>query len=797
MSTPRRTSSLYFRNKVKHEDNPSVSLLVPGTSANRPVSASSKQNGSHSFAPLSRRTSMSANLINELTNNIRYRKQKAKLEDRKSRSVEFLEIIPPNKFHDQKDADKISTATKRKSLSLDFKKALASFRDNTDPEEVLRTLQSNKDEPLSRSVGPGPFPRTEDNLYCDGVQLRPPRTDGLRQSQTIGCDPRRFCNFDIKGCVKIQFSDGKEVKLKKSEYIQFAKNSISKCDNTRCEVLKPGVVLKGIKLINKKEVELRDTNNQTCLLLFDSSKDAKQFLESEKVSYFIDTEKSTITKTLLKLLGKRSSREVLEKKGIYQNEPIFGNTLRNIYSTEHVVPKFIVKTMELIERPDNITSLGLYRTSGNLATIQKIRLEVDKGNLDILEHYTKDPDVLTGSLKLFFRELKEPLLSCRTCDNLLGFIKTDMNYGKKDRDNIRTILTHIPEANSETLITLIRHLIKVVEFKEQNKMDAYNLAVCWGPTIIFATDTVVATKDIVTQSSEATQLFDALLNFYINNPEELELRKKKHDFDTNRNMIHRQDSKDSIQSSDSGHSSKNKSSSNVSLDSIDEVLRKTVELIETHLNSEGLYKKNGSPEKVNKIIKKMLKKKLGDLDKYKNDVYELTDALKKYLREGCDSLVTKETVEYVNKLCDNTQWLEHNTRQRVITVVSEIPKKDLLFLIRHITKLVKYESSHRVPRSEMLFIWSDVLNDQSRIIDSEPKMTNFLKIVIDVFDETKPDLIAPTKGMNNGLLKDLKNLQREKDRISKYDNVPDETDYHNREETIQEEKTDEIEHTKL
>ncbi|XP_072394007.1 uncharacterized protein [Diabrotica undecimpunctata] len=796
MSTPRRTSSLYFRNKVKHEDNSSISLLVPGTAANRPVSANSKpKNGSDSFAPLSRRTSMSVNLINELTNNSHYRKQKAKLENRKSRSVEFLEITSPNKFHNQKSAD-ISTATKRKSLSLDFKKALASFRDNTDPEEVLRTLQSNKDEPLSRSVGP--FPRTDDSLYCEGVQLRPPRADGLRQSQTIGCDPRRFQNFDIKGCVKIQFSDGKEVKLKKNEYIQFAKNSISKCDNTRCEVLKPGVVLKGIKLINKKEVELRDTNNQTCLLLFDSSKDAKLFLESEKVSYFIDTEKSTITKTLLKLLGKRSSREVLEKKGIYQNEPIFGNTLRNIYSTEHGVPKFILKTMELIERPDNITSLGLYRTSGNLATIQKIRLEVDKGNLDILEHYTKDPDVLTGSLKLFFRELKEPLLSCKTCDNLLGFIKTDMNYGKKDRDNIRTILTHIPEANSETLITLIRHLIKVVEFKEQNKMDAYNLAVCWGPTIIFATDTAVATKDIVTQSSEATQLFDALLNFYINNPEELELRKRKHDvFDTNRNMIHRQDSKDSIQSSDSGHSSKNKSSSNVSLDSIDEVLRKTIELIENHLNTEGIYKKNGSPEKVNKIIKKMLKKKLGDLDKYKNDVYELTDALKKYLREGCDSLVTKETVEYVNKLCDNTQWLEHNTRQRVITVVSEIPKKDLLFLVRHITKLVKYESSHKVPRSEILLIWSDVLNDQLRIIDSEPKMTNFLKIIIDVFDETKPDLVAPAKGMNNGLLKDLKNLQREKDRISKYDNVPDETDYHNREETIHEEKTDEIEHTKL
>ncbi|CAG9854322.1 unnamed protein product [Phyllotreta striolata] len=671
-----------------------------------------------------------------------------------------------------------------------------------DPREVLRTLQANKDEPLTKTVGP--FPKIDDHFINEDVQIRPHRYDSkLKQSKTIDGDPRRYFRnheFEIKGCTKLVLPD-KTVKLKKNDHLQYQNNSIIKTtDELNKEILKYGIILKTVKLVTKREVELKDVCNQSYTLVFDSSKDAKQFMDQDKLGSFVDSEKSTITKTLLRLLGKRSSREVLEKKGIYQNEPIFGNTLKNIYSAENAVPRFIMKTMVLIERPDNITSLGLYRTSGNLATIQKIRLEVDKGNLDILDIYAKDPDVLTGSLKLFFRELKEPLLSCTTSENLLEFTKADKNYCKKDRDNIRTILSHIPEANAETLLALIKHLIEVVKYKDQNKMDTYNLAVCWGPTIIFATDNL-STKDLVTQSAEATKLFDALLNFYINNPEELDFRKRRPDhFDTNRNMIHRQDSKDSIHSSDSSNSSnRNRSTNNLpSLVGIDEVLKKSVDLIENHLECDGIYRKAGSHEKTNKIVKKMLKRKLSDLEKYKNDVYELTDSLKRYLREGCESLVTKDVVEQVNKICDNTQWLEHNTRQKIIVAVSDCPKKDtLLFFVRHLIKLIKYESFHNVPKKEMLRIWSGILNDQRRVVDSDEKMQTFLRIVVDVFDDTKSDVSTMPKGMSNVLLNDLRNLQKEKDRISKYDNVPDEIEPFAKEATIAEEKTDDGEQTKL
>ncbi|KAJ8984127.1 hypothetical protein NQ317_017337 [Molorchus minor] len=378
-------------------------------------------------------------------------------------------------------------------------------------------------------------------------------------------------------------------------------------------VLKSNVILKSARLLNKKDVELKDSNNLTYTLFFDSSKDAKLFLENENVHRYIDGDsKSTITKTLLRLLGKRSSREVLEKKGIYQNEPIFGNTLEDIYRVENGVPLFIIKTLELIEMPENIVSLGLYRTSGNLATIQKIRFEVDKGRLDILNDFCKDVDVLTGALKLFFRELMQPLIPFNICDGLLDVMKNAKQYSKKDRDKIKSILAKLPEANSETLFTLISHLIKVVKYKEENKMDTYNLAVCWGPTIIFMTDSMenFHVKDIVAQSSSATRLFEALLVFYTENPEELFFGKKRQDYLGDKTTIQRQNSKESIGSSDSSR----KNGSNLSL-SIDDILKKIVEMIEINIRCEGLYTKSGSTEKINRITKKITKKKVSELEK--------------------------------------------------------------------------------------------------------------------------------------------------------------------------------------
>ena len=50
---------------------------------------------------------------------------------------------------------------------------------------------------------------------------------------------------------------------------------------------------------------------------------------------------------------------------------------------------------------------GIYRISGNLAEVQKVRFQVDHGKNNFKDF---DIHVLCGALKTFFRELEEPLI---------------------------------------------------------------------------------------------------------------------------------------------------------------------------------------------------------------------------------------------------------------------------------------------------------------------------------------------------------------------------------------------------
>lgn len=50
---------------------------------------------------------------------------------------------------------------------------------------------------------------------------------------------------------------------------------------------------------------------------------------------------------------------------------------------------------------------GLYRISGNLAEVQKLRCLVDQGKYNFND---SDIHVLTGTLKSFFREIEDPVI---------------------------------------------------------------------------------------------------------------------------------------------------------------------------------------------------------------------------------------------------------------------------------------------------------------------------------------------------------------------------------------------------
>ena len=124
---------------------------------------------------------------------------------------------------------------------------------------------------------------------------------------------------------------------------------------------------------------------------------------------------------------------------------------------------------QLIEEK-GLQSDGLYRVSGNLSSIQKIRCSVDAGSYPSLKHTIfyvlitdkygpllneTDVHVLSGTLKMFFRELSESLFPPSSTKEFLSAAKLS---GKARLIKFDSLIKELPQENRETLKHLLKHL---------------------------------------------------------------------------------------------------------------------------------------------------------------------------------------------------------------------------------------------------------------------------------------------------------------------------------------------------
>ena len=135
----------------------------------------------------------------------------------------------------------------------------------------------------------------------------------------------------------------------------------------------------------------------------------------------MNDKKVKIRERLRQFLRKRPTMENLREKGIIKSENVFGRALEELCTRDQVpIPKFVGQCVEAIEFKD-LNADGIYRACGNLSTVQKLRFEI---NQDIYSGLWKEEDVhvLTGLLKMFFREMPEPLFPCDRFESLMRFI---------------------------------------------------------------------------------------------------------------------------------------------------------------------------------------------------------------------------------------------------------------------------------------------------------------------------------------------------------------------------------------
>lgn len=194
-------------------------------------------------------------------------------------------------------------------------------------------------------------------------------------------------------------------------------------------------------------------------------------------------DKRNMRDKLKKFLTKRPPIEELEKRGIIK-ESVFGCHISHLCERQKTpVPVFVSSCIAAIEKR-GLSFDGLYRVCGNVSTVQKLRIMVDQEEKVVLgEPPFDDVHALTGSLKLYFRELPEPLIPYDFFSGFVEAIKQSTRKGKLTA--MRSLAVQMPKVNGETLKLLLRHLRKLMDQSEANRMNAQNLAIVWGPNLMW------------------------------------------------------------------------------------------------------------------------------------------------------------------------------------------------------------------------------------------------------------------------------------------------------------------------
>ncbi|XP_032386839.1 rho GTPase-activating protein 12 isoform X9 [Etheostoma spectabile] len=202
-----------------------------------------------------------------------------------------------------------------------------------------------------------------------------------------------------------------------------------------------------------------------------------------RTSTSMDVSENKKTKhKLKKFLTRRPTLQAVRDKG-YIKDQVFGCSLSSLCQRENVtVPTFVKMCIDHVENT-GLCIDGLYRVSGNLAIIQKLRFAVNHDEkVNLMDDKWEDIHVTTGALKMYFRELPEPLFTYALFHDFVSAIKVP-DY-KQRVQAIKDLIKQLPKPNHDTMQALFKHLRRVIDHGEENRMTTQSVAIVFGPTLL-------------------------------------------------------------------------------------------------------------------------------------------------------------------------------------------------------------------------------------------------------------------------------------------------------------------------
>uniref|UniRef100_A0AAR2J026 SLIT-ROBO Rho GTPase activating protein 3 n=1 Tax=Pygocentrus nattereri TaxID=42514 RepID=A0AAR2J026_PYGNA len=126
---------------------------------------------------------------------------------------------------------------------------------------------------------------------------------------------------------------------------------------------------------------------------------------------------------------------------------------------------------------------GIFRVPGSQVEVNDIKNSFERGEDPLIDDQSDhDINSVAGVLKLYFRGLENPLFPK---ERFLDFISTIKLESSAERvHHIQQIIVTLPR----TIIIVMRYLFAFLnhlsQYSDENMMDPYNLAICFGPTLM-------------------------------------------------------------------------------------------------------------------------------------------------------------------------------------------------------------------------------------------------------------------------------------------------------------------------
>ncbi|MEE6480415.1 hypothetical protein FKM82_012564 [Ascaphus truei] len=126
---------------------------------------------------------------------------------------------------------------------------------------------------------------------------------------------------------------------------------------------------------------------------------------------------------------------------------------------------------------------GIFRVSGSQVEVNDIKNAFERGEDPLTDDQNNhDINSVAGVLKLYFRGLDNPLFPRERFNDLISSIRIENLYERAV--HIRKLLLTLPRTVLIVMRYLLAFLNHLSQYSDENMMDPYNLAICFGPTLM-------------------------------------------------------------------------------------------------------------------------------------------------------------------------------------------------------------------------------------------------------------------------------------------------------------------------